>query len=247
MSEIILASEVGIDYRHLEDLLTNGEWKKADQETRLLMLQAAKCEKKGFLQKTDWLNFPLTDLRTIDQLWVEYSQGRFGFSVQKRIWKSVVENSEPDQEQDNLIKFSNQVGWRYEGQWLHEKDLKFDLGGVSGHLPCNILTHYTLTQGQLMGCNNIEVWYGCLSGCLCLFTGCIGGGAFGIAGNHFIGGNMFVLGLDVMLGIILATFLTALICTAMFSVFFGDSHETRLTHAIAVFYPVLCTEADLGN
>ena len=31
-------------------------------------------------------NFPCDDLRTIDQLWVHYSNGKFGFSVQKKIY-----------------------------------------------------------------------------------------------------------------------------------------------------------------
>jgi hypothetical protein len=35
------------------------------------------------------LNFPCTDLRTIDGLWVKYSNGHFGFSVQKEIYLSV--------------------------------------------------------------------------------------------------------------------------------------------------------------
>ncbi len=36
------------------------------------------------------------DLRTIDQLWVKYSNGRFGFSVQKRIWHSIGGNKYAD-------------------------------------------------------------------------------------------------------------------------------------------------------
>lgn len=43
-------------------------------------------------QKERWLdvehiqNFPCQDLRNIDHLWVKYSEGRFGFSVQKKIY-----------------------------------------------------------------------------------------------------------------------------------------------------------------
>ena len=31
--------------------------------------------------------FPGEDLRFINNLWLKYSQGHFGFSVQKNIWK----------------------------------------------------------------------------------------------------------------------------------------------------------------
>ncbi len=75
MSEIILKSEVGIDYSHLRDLLAAEKWHKADKLTRRLVLKAANCE--GYLDNDDWLEFPCTDLRTIDQLWVEYSKGHF--------------------------------------------------------------------------------------------------------------------------------------------------------------------------
>ncbi|WP_442950015.1 GUN4 domain-containing protein [Nostoc sp.] len=34
------------------------------------------------------LNFPCTDLRTIDRLWVKYSNGHLGFSVHKEIYLS---------------------------------------------------------------------------------------------------------------------------------------------------------------
>ena len=34
-------------------------------------------------------NFPCQDLGTIDKLWVEYSDGKFGFSVQKKIYQDL--------------------------------------------------------------------------------------------------------------------------------------------------------------
>ncbi|HYX15858.1 MAG TPA: GUN4 domain-containing protein [Nostoc sp.] len=40
----------------------------------------------GWLDYKSIENFPCTDLRTIDRLWVKYSNGHFCFSVQKRIW-----------------------------------------------------------------------------------------------------------------------------------------------------------------
>lgn len=84
-----LSSERGIDYTKLRGLVAQGKWKEADQETLLVMLKVAGREKEGWLRIEDIEKFPCTHLRTIDTLWVEYSKGRFGFSVQKRIWESV--------------------------------------------------------------------------------------------------------------------------------------------------------------
>jgi len=56
-----------------------------------VMLKGAGREEKGWLNIKDIEKFPCEDLRTIDQLWVEYSNGSFGFSVQKRIYRSVGE------------------------------------------------------------------------------------------------------------------------------------------------------------
>lgn len=80
-----LPSEKGVDYTRLRDLLKAGKWKEADEETLTVMLKAAGREKEGWLNSDSIEKFPCTDLRTIDQLWVKYSKGRFGFTVQKRI------------------------------------------------------------------------------------------------------------------------------------------------------------------
>ncbi|MFM6610153.1 MAG: GUN4 domain-containing protein, partial [Dolichospermum sp.] len=87
-NEVELKSYVGMDYRKLRDLLKAGKWKEADEETLRVMLAVAR-EREGWLNVESIDNFPCADLRTIDQLWVKYSDGRFGFSVQKRIYQSL--------------------------------------------------------------------------------------------------------------------------------------------------------------
>ncbi|MFM6817170.1 MAG: GUN4 domain-containing protein, partial [Dolichospermum sp.] len=84
-----LQSSCGVDYRKLRDLLAAGKWKEADEETRQVMLAVAKRERERWLNVESIDNFPCADLRTIDQLWVKYSDGRFGFSVQKRIYQGL--------------------------------------------------------------------------------------------------------------------------------------------------------------
>ena len=126
-----LPSEKGVDYTRLENLLKAEKWKEADEETLEVMLKVAGREKEGWLDYESIDNFPCADLRTIDQLWVKYSNGRFGFSLQKRIWESVGEDYE---------KFGDRVGWRKKDnkEWLYYKKLTFSLEAPQGHLPVSV-------------------------------------------------------------------------------------------------------------
>ena len=90
MTNIVLKSARGVNYSRLQQLLAAGNWKEADKETRKVMLQVVSREsKRGWLKTEDIDNFPCEDLQTIDQLWLHYSQGKFGFSVQKEIYESL--------------------------------------------------------------------------------------------------------------------------------------------------------------
>ncbi|NJL47990.1 MAG: TIR domain-containing protein [Leptolyngbyaceae cyanobacterium SM2_5_2] len=81
-----LSSEKGIDYTHLRDLLKAGNWRDADRETHEVMIRTMGKKAGAWFNSDELLNFPSTDLCTIDRLWVKYSQGKFGFSVQKQIY-----------------------------------------------------------------------------------------------------------------------------------------------------------------
>jgi dsRNA-specific ribonuclease len=125
-----LHSEVEVDYSQLHELLRQGKWKEADLETREVMLKVA-----GLMKGTSPLNylpldsirqFPFTDLETIDLLWVTYSKGRFGFSVQQRLLLDV---------EKNWDKFGDLVGWRVKGTWQSKNDRIFHLDAPIGHLP----------------------------------------------------------------------------------------------------------------
>ena len=125
-------SDVGVDYSHLEELLKAQNWREADEETRALMLKVANGEEgKDFLDDKLINNFPCTDLYTIDQLWVKYSNGHFGFSVQKRIWDEEL-GGKCDIETERAL--GDAIGWRRDGRWLME-DLTYTLDAPAGHLP----------------------------------------------------------------------------------------------------------------
>ncbi|MFM5886919.1 MAG: GUN4 domain-containing protein, partial [Dolichospermum sp.] len=129
--EIQLKSDVGMDYNKLRDLLKAEKWQEADKETRRVMLAVAKREEKGWFNVESIDNFPCADLRTIDQLWVKYSDGKFGFSVQKRIYQGLGGTREYNQE--IWLKFGDKVGWRKGGNWLYYKDITFDKKAPEGH------------------------------------------------------------------------------------------------------------------
>ena len=130
MSELDeLISAVGADYALLRNFLASGQWHHADEETGAVMLKIARRVKAGWLREEDIEEFPCLDLQTIEQLWVKYSNDRFGFSVQNRIWQKVGED---------YAKFSDYVGWRAHyswQQWRQYSDLIFSLEAPVGHLP----------------------------------------------------------------------------------------------------------------
>ena len=133
--DVPLKSECGVDYTKLRDLLATGKWKEADEETTNKMLEVAGRTEEGCLTGEDIDRFPCEDLRTIDQLWVKYSNGRFGFSVQKRIYESLGGSREYDRK--IWAAFGDRVGWRVNSsKWLHYNDLKFNTKAPIGHLPC---------------------------------------------------------------------------------------------------------------
>ncbi len=106
----LISKATGVDYTRLRDLLASGNWREADLETTRTMLQAAGAwEKERWLREEDIDNFSCEDLRIIDQLWLDSSQGKFGFSVQKDIFQNLGGTREYNREV--WENFASQVGW----------------------------------------------------------------------------------------------------------------------------------------
>ena len=141
--EIQLKSEVGINCTKLRDLLAAQKWEEADQETIQVMLAVTNREKERglyvrrlYVRHIDNIdNFPCEYLRYIDQLWVKYSDGRFGFSVQKKIYQSLGGTESYDKKIWNT--FEDKVGWRPRGNSLSPLDITFYFNNKApkGHLP----------------------------------------------------------------------------------------------------------------
>jgi len=115
-------------YQQLETFLKNGQWREADKETYRLMLQIVGKEADQWLTLKDIQNFPCEDLSAIDKLWVDYSKGKFGFSVQKKVWMAC--GGVPGECDFNVYKkFADQVGWMTSDYWLLYDNLSFLFDG----------------------------------------------------------------------------------------------------------------------
>lgn len=120
-------------YAKLEELLQKQQWKEADQETYRLMITIVGRTIAGWFSENDLRTFPCEVLQTLDLLWVKYSEGKWGFSVQKRIWE---ECGSPLTYNNDWDKFGDRVGWRRNGKWSEYEQLTFDLQKASsGEFP----------------------------------------------------------------------------------------------------------------
>jgi serine/threonine protein kinase len=124
------------DFSNLDQLLAQGKWKEADQETANLMFKIMNREgkKERWLREDDCKNFPIEELKIIDQLWVKYSNGNFGFSVQKQIWLECG-GKVGIWDQDIFDKWGDRLGWRKGRNWLNYRDLIFSINAPQGHFP----------------------------------------------------------------------------------------------------------------
>lgn len=122
-------------YQKLEELLQNQQWKEADQETYWLMITIVGRIKGDYFHRKDLETFPCEDLQMLDHLWVKYSEGKWGFSVQKRIW----EECGSPKNYNRLVRFSDRVGWYKNSHWLEYEQLTFDLQKTSpGEFPVEV-------------------------------------------------------------------------------------------------------------
>ncbi len=124
-----LASARNVDYTSLETALSRCEFQVADQITlqKLCELAGETALQRNWLYFTEVTNLPETDLQTINTLWLTYSEGRFGFSVQRSLWLGV------GQDWDKLWP---KIGWKSGNTWTrYPKEFIWDVSAPLGHLP----------------------------------------------------------------------------------------------------------------
>ncbi|HIK57429.1 MAG TPA: GUN4 domain-containing protein [Synechococcales cyanobacterium M55_K2018_004] len=137
-----LSSQRGVDYSGLRELLIHQQWRDADQLTFQLMLQAAGRSREGWLHAEALGSFPCVDLNTLNQLWMKYSEGRFGFAAQLQVFQSLPTPTQKDpvkRDSKLAIEFAKRVKWmmaeRIYPVFLPYDQLDFSLRAPFGHLP----------------------------------------------------------------------------------------------------------------
>lgn len=119
----------------LRNLLQSGDWRQADEATwRLLKASFTSSAGPANEQTIDLASIdkiPCVPLTSVNDLWKSYSNKKFGFSVQRDIWKKI--SGYPDY--NSWIGFSEQVGWRINGRWIRYEEFSFSLNAPSGNLP----------------------------------------------------------------------------------------------------------------
>ncbi|MBD0267536.1 MAG: GUN4 domain-containing protein [Cyanobacteria bacterium Co-bin8] len=116
----------------LKMLLQQEEWQAADQITFWLMLQASNRLSEGWLDIDAIATLPCPLLHELDYLWIEASQGQFGFSQQRDIYIQ--------EAQYEAFQISQQVGWilfqvKPVAFFKFYDFLNFSLSAPRGHLP----------------------------------------------------------------------------------------------------------------
>ncbi|XP_073284341.1 tetrapyrrole-binding protein, chloroplastic-like [Primulina huaijiensis] len=141
-----------ISFDLLQQHLSSQNFQLADEETRrlIMVLAGESAQKRGYVFFSEVQFIPESDLKTIDELWKQYSDNKFGYSVQKKIWKKV---------NKDFTKFFIKVGWmkKLESSEVEQYNYRsfpaefmwdMDENTVEGHLP---LTN-ALRGTQLLKC-----------------------------------------------------------------------------------------------
>ncbi len=122
-------SESDLEYSTLQQALLEERFEEADRLTSAFLRQLAgeQAERRGYVYFSEVLSIRGLDLVTIDRLWIAYSQGRFGFTVQARLLATV--NGRYD-------KLWPRIGWKKEGVWTrYPRAFDWSLKAPEGHMP----------------------------------------------------------------------------------------------------------------
>ena len=122
-------SDIDIDYSALQLNLLDQNFEEADRLTSCYLRKLAGnvAEKRGYVFYSEVKNMPGIDLITIDRLWNIYSQGKFGFSIQAKLLKSVGKRYE---------LLWPKIGWKNNGIWTrYPSAFCWSLKAPDGHMP----------------------------------------------------------------------------------------------------------------
>jgi len=122
-------SAAGLDYRDLQCHLMEQEYEQADRLTsqRLRELAGVDAVRRGYVYYSEVPAMAAADLESLDRLWLVYSRGRFGFSVQGRLLAACGGRWE---------KLWSRLGWKQDGIWTrYPASFTWSLDAPDGHMP----------------------------------------------------------------------------------------------------------------
>ncbi len=122
-------TEVGFDYSPLQRYLLNESYEDADRFTsaKLRELAGEKAVNRGYVYFSEVESIPGIDLATLNKLWIVYSRGKFGFTVQAKILDSVG---------GRYDKLWPRIGWKKDGIWTrYPNAFNWSIEAPNGHMP----------------------------------------------------------------------------------------------------------------
>ncbi|GAB4139521.1 MAG: GUN4 domain-containing protein [Cyanobacteria bacterium J069] len=137
-------SQRSIDYAPLQALLAKQDFQTADRVTleKMCELAGPTALQRRWIYFTEVEDFPAEDLQTINTLWVVYSEGKFGFSVQRDLWLGVGKNWE---------RLWPLIGWKAGNTWTrYPGGFTWNLTAPRGHLPLSNQLRGVRTMSSLL-------------------------------------------------------------------------------------------------
>ena len=126
---LAVSSGQGIDYAPLQQALARQQFEEADRLTSAILRELAGPDavRRGYVYYSEVPPIASVDLESLDRLWLVYSQGRFGFSVQLRLLRSLAGRWE---------QLWPRLGWKQGGVWTrYPGSFTWSLEAPEGHLP----------------------------------------------------------------------------------------------------------------
>ena len=126
---LAVSSAAGIDHAPLQRHLMEQEFEAADRVTSEILRQLAGADavRRGYVFYSEVAAMPSVDLESLDRLWLVYSQGRFGFSVQGRLLHACGGQWE---------RLWPRLGWKQDGRWTrYPGSFTWSLAAPDGHMP----------------------------------------------------------------------------------------------------------------
>ena len=122
-------SACGLDYAPLQRALMAQQFEEADRITSSLLRELAGPEavRRGYVYYSEVPPIASADLDSLDRLWVCFSRGRFGFSVQGKLLRSCNGRWE---------LLWPKLAWKDAGRWTrYPGSFQWSIEAPEGHMP----------------------------------------------------------------------------------------------------------------